>query len=174
MNIHSIIDAIRIAPDCIVYPPKGLPTIKSEHVLPDDVREFYTLCGGVTLFQNSVFPTHIVSPGNVVLANPIIIVGINPEDIPASSKDSITWSWYIISEGPNGQYITIDLDSNRPGRCYNSFWSSHADDAPIIALSFTDFLYNSLFFSNIGEHYYWNEDSRIGFQDLGRANEETN
>src|SRR5438477_13034843 len=121
MDMASIIDRIRAKNDCKVLPPSGLPTISDTHTLPDDLRDFYTICGGVTLFESSYYPTVIVPPHSVVLVNPVLFSGVDKDQL-LETRDHISWSWYIIAEGDHLQYITIDLSSKRLGHCYDSFW----------------------------------------------------
>lgn len=159
--MQSLINTIRGALDCIVYPPSGLPSIAANHVLPNDVRQFYELCGGGTLFEHSAYGLSIVAPRDLVLANPVIIKGVS-EEILKADQDDISWSWYVIGVGDNGQFITIDLDPLRLGRCYDSFWDRHPTDSLIIATSFTDLL--SRLVESQGRYWYWLESD---FQPLG-------
>ncbi len=145
--------------DCEVYSPSGYPAFFSDnHHLPDDLNEFYTLCGGLGLFLESDYPIYIVSPQEFVLANPVIVGELCPDDISSE--------WYIIADNKNGQYITIDLSSERFGRCYDSFWDRHGvvGDCPMIAYTFSELLYNMI--TNRGGYWYWLRDD---FQLLGDA-----
>jgi hypothetical protein len=45
MALQELLSRIRARPDCEVYPSTGLPVIKEEHILPDDLREFMDLLG---------------------------------------------------------------------------------------------------------------------------------
>ena len=85
--------------------------------MPDDVREFYELCGGIQLFKDKEYSLDIVSPDKVVPSN-IVIVGERCED-------DITVDWFIIADDSNGTYLSIDLDAERLGRCYDSFHETH-------------------------------------------------
>lgn len=147
MNITMLIARIRNTADCVVLPPAGLPIVEQQYSLPDDVREFYTLCGGVRLFQQASYSTFIVPPTECALANPVIVGERYEDDISAS--------WYIIAHDGKGDYITIDFDPERVGRCYDSFWDRHAvaGSCLIIAASFTDFVQRIL--AAQGAHWYW-------------------
>jgi antitoxin YokJ len=153
MDTPSLISAILLTPDCTVHPPKGLPMIEERHVLPNDVQEFYQLCGGVDLFESSGFSISVVPPEKVVVANPVIVGVWSEDELRADSPNDMSWSWYIIAEGPNSQYITIDFDRRRLGYCYDSFWDVHPRDSKIIAKSFTDLV--SKLVNNRGQHWYW-------------------
>lgn len=165
MDMASLVVRIQRTPRCRVYPPDGLPTIKSEHVLPDDLISFYKLCGGADLFEpeRNTYGILIVPPRKLVLANPVIMEGLSEEEL-ATTSDDVSWSWYIIGEAANSQYITIDLSRERLGRCYDSFWEVHPGNSPIIASTFTDLLVHLL--ENRGEHFYW---LRQDFNPLGDA-----
>ena len=154
IEIKEVLAQIEIASGCFVYPSEGLPNIHSEHILPDDLQKFYQLCGGVSLFRSSAYSINIVSPNKFLLANPVLFTGISEEDLHASKGD-ISWSWYIVGEGENGQYITIDLSPERLGRCYDSFWDCHAMPgySQIVAKSFSELLLR--LFENQGKHWYW-------------------
>lgn len=163
----QLLNLIGRTPDCVVNPAQGLPTIDSNHVLPDDLIEFYKLCGGVSFFSSSAYYMEILPPDRFVLANPVIFIGVGESELRASISD-ISWSWYIVGEGANRQFMTIDLSSERLGRCYDSFWDSHAMPgySPIIAKSFTELL-NKLF-ANRGRHWYWLQPE---FRSIGDAYE---
>jgi antitoxin YokJ len=105
------------------------------------------------LFQNADFPLSIVPPQRVVVANPVIISVWSEDELKADNPEDISWSWYIIAEGPNSQYITIDFSEERLGWCYDSFWDVHPRDSQIIAKSFPDLLEHLL--ANQGRHWYW-------------------
>ena len=153
-DMADLIKTIQNTPDCAVYPRAGRPEVREPHVLPADVREFYRHCGGVSLFESSAYAIRIVQPENMVQANPVIFDGVDEAPIEESRED-ISWSWYIIAEGDNRQYITIDLAPERLGRCYDSFWDTHASPGycAIVAVSFTDLL--SRLLANQGSHWYW-------------------
>lgn len=164
-GVAKLLATIQATRDCNVRPARGLPRAAAGHVLPDDLLEFYSLCGGVSLFGSSAYSMEIVSPSQLVLANEVIFVGVDETHLNASRND-ISWSWYVIGEGKNRQYLTIDLAPERLGRCYDSFWDTHAmpGSSPIIAQSLTELLARLL--SNQGKHWYWLQPS---FQSPGDA-----
>lgn len=162
MSIEELLAKFRAKPGCEVLPPSGIPVIESGHTLPVDLREFYTRCGGVRLWKEDAFPLQIVSPDECVLANPVIIIGVS-EQILAETRGHRSWSWYVIAEGPNGQFVTIDMAPERLGLCYNSSWEVHPGNSTIIARSFTDFL-NRVAESN-GQAWYWDNDEFVSLGD---------
>ncbi|WP_251862288.1 SMI1/KNR4 family protein [Clostridium sp. Marseille-Q2269] len=158
MDIKLLIEKIKTLPNCKVYSQKKLPIPNQKHILPEDVKEFYELCGGISLFEGESYAINIVPPEKFILDNPIIIGELCEEDI--------TSEWYIIGEDCNGDYITIDLNSKRLGKCYDSFWDRHGivGECPVIARNFTELLSNLI--KSKGYSWYWLEES---FEPLGDA-----
>ncbi len=160
MDIHQLLELIKLNNDCMILPTKDLPDIPKDLRMPNDVLKFYQLCGGVHLFQSSAFPTLIVPPDEFVPANPVIFSNVEPKQLDTIRGD-ISWTWYMLGIGPNSQYITIDLCPIRLGLCYDSFWIRHPRDSRIIAKSFTDLL--TRLWETKGEYYYWDESSFKSF-----------
>jgi hypothetical protein len=159
MNIDELITQMRATSGCQVFPPQGLPIPQPEYRLPDDLRRFYTLCGGLSLFEKADYALVIVPPARFVLANPVIVGEL-------AGDNDISSSWYIVAEGGNGDYLTIDLSRERLGRCYDSFFDRHAvaGSCPIIARSFTELV--TRLYENRGGYWYW---LRPDFISLGDA-----
>jgi len=157
-DVAEILQRIRGLAGCKVHPAQGLPDVPQPHTLPDDLRRFYSLCGGLSLLEDAEYPAFISRPKELVPANPVII----GEQV----NDDISTSWYIIANDGSGEYLTIDLDPARLGRCYDSFSDRHgvAGSCPIIATSFTDLLERLV--TNQGRHWYWLQP---GFRSLGDA-----
>jgi hypothetical protein len=70
MDIDEIISNIAGNPHCSVVPPHGVPIVSSGHILPDDLKDFYSRAGGASLFLSSAYGLSIVGPDEVVPANP--------------------------------------------------------------------------------------------------------
>lgn len=158
MNISELINNIRSRDDCIVYKPSGVPLLNFETQLPNDMVEFYKFCGGIVFYPSSKYSFEIVRPENVILANPIIVGDLCPEDISSQ--------WYIIAKDSDNNFITIDLSTERLGRCYDSFWDRHGvvGECMIIATSFSELVLR--LYRNNGESIFWLEDD---FEYLGDA-----
>lgn len=158
MSMKKLIEKIKTLPNCTVYPAKGLPKTEAKHSLPADLKEFYELCGGITLFKNESYIANIVPPDEFVLANSVIIGELCEEDV--------TSEWYIIANDGNGDYLTIDLGYKRLGKCYDSFWDRHGvvGECAVIALSFKDLIERLI--KNNGQHWYWLTDN---FTSMGDA-----
>jgi len=155
--INDLIDRIRTHPDCTVFPSTGLPSVRTQDRLPDDLRQFYRLCGGARLFSSAGYPLEVVRPHALSRANPEII----GEECP----DDITDSWYIVVRGGSEEALSIDLNPMRLGRCYDSFWDRHgvAGDCAVVALSFVGLL-DALVRAN-GEYWFWLEAGFVGHGD---------
>lgn len=156
--INEIVQRIANTPGCRVFPPAGLPSIASGLVLPNDVRAFYAACGGGVLFENAEYAMEIPTPEQFRPAN----LEIRGQSAPGD----ISEGWYIAAESGGTEYLTIDLDPVRLGRCYDSFWDRHAvpGTSDIIARSYTELL-NRLY-ENRGEYWFWLQP---GFVRLGDA-----
>ena len=138
MNIDELIDYIKNQDGNIDREQEGIPIVNRNHIVPEDLRRFYSLCGGLTLGSDSDFPAEVLPPQQVVRANPILfgeLYGTGP-------IDSISENWYLIARYENDDYITIDFSDVRLGWCYNSFFGYHANPGycKILAHSFTELL----------------------------------
>lgn len=159
MDMALILATIKKARGGRVYPSSGLPVVRSGEVLPDDLRTFYELCGGVELFSYADYPISIVPPQSMKPANSIILIGLTEEEL-ADPKYDASNSWYIISDEGSGQYITIDTNPRRLGYCYDSFWDIHPLNSTIISYSFTELLLK--FLHDRGEVFYKDEWKLLG------------
>ena len=70
----------------------------------------------------------------------------------------ISSDWYVIVDLHDSNYLSIDLNSKRMGRCYQTFWDSYAviGETPIVANSFRDLLERLL--ENKGDYWYFLKD----------------
>ncbi|MBP1960824.1 SMI1/KNR4 family protein [Paenibacillus aceris] len=157
-NVIRFINEAKTLSNCEVYPAVlTLPKLRSSHILPSDLEEFYKECGGMQLFNDSDFPYRVIPPIEINLAN-LEILG---EEV----EDDITKDWYTIVDCGNGDFITIDLHPERLGRCYDSFHETHGlvGETPIIALSFAELL--DQLFQFKGNRIFWLEDNFIALGD---------
>lgn len=156
-ELQRLLDRIARTADCEVAPPRGQPTLRTSDRAPEDLAEFYRLCGGVRLFGNGVYPCRIVGPEEFVRSN--------PEIVGTDDTDDISDSWYIVARGGSEEAISIDCSAHRLGRCYDSFWDRHGVPGVcrIVALSFTELLRR--LFESGGGYMYWLADGRLGYGD---------
>ena len=158
MRIGQLVRDIEVAPGCEVLPPSGMPQIRPTNVLPEDLVEFYTDCGGCSLFTEALYDFRIVKPTDFVPANPVIV--------GEACEDDISSDWYIIASDNSGNFLTIDLNLLRLGRCYMSYFDTHGivGETKIIAMSFMELLQGLA--ESRGEYLFWMRD---GFHELGDA-----
>lgn len=157
MEISEIIRIIPEMEGCKIYMPSVTPNVVPLS-LPDDIRFFYRNLGGCDLFMNKDYCIRIVNPYEFVKTN-LKMVG-------SDENDDISDYWFVIADTFDGGYISIDLHSDRFGRCYDSSLGNHAmrGQCKIIASSFTDFLFRQL--NNKGDYWYW---LKPGFNSIGDA-----
>jgi len=169
MDIKTLVKKAKTLTNIKVFDPTGIPSIDKKHVLPEDLKLFYELCGGIEIYKDEENPIEILPPKKVVRANPIIIGEITGMPNNGIPKNDISEDWYVIACDYNGDYLTIDLGRDRLGRCYDSFHELHPGNSPIIAKSFTDLLERLI--DNRGQHWYW---LREDFVSLGEAYDDVN
>jgi antitoxin YokJ len=141
---------------CHVHLRRGVPSTKFP--LPPDLVTFYELCGGIELFPDRPFGFRILPPEELQLANPVLLGEFYIEHKAKFDAD-ISANWYLVAKGTSSpEAITIDLQPDRAGRCYDSFWDVYATpNSKIVAGSFTELvasLYNSQ-----GENLFWEKSS---------------
>jgi antitoxin YokJ len=155
--MKNLLKRIGATAGCRILAEAGFPKLERSHKLPDDLTEFYKLCGGVELYSDALFPVRISAPSELVPANPVII---------GEQVRDISDSWYIIGRGGGDEYMSIDLAPDRSGMCYDSFREVHGlpGSCAVIGLSFTDLLTRLV--AARGGHWYWLEP---GFASLGDA-----
>lgn len=152
--MKEIIDKSRSNSNFKLYRPCGYPDVVGGHVLPEDVKEFYSMCGGMECYINSGgFPIRILPPSDVKLANKLLL--------GQTYTDDISSSWYVIADAEDGNFISIDFNPNRIGKCYESFEYTHAvsGNCPIISLSFTELLLNIINYK--GDYFYWKNNTEF-------------
>jgi antitoxin YokJ len=142
--ISDLLATIRHRPDCTILPAAGQPRVRASDRVPDDMRGFYEICGGVTLFPHGAVPLTILPPARVGVAN-LIILGLDERTLFEKynlPSDEPSWSWYTLALDGNGDYFVIDLSQARTGRCYDAHHETYParGETNVIALTFTDFL----------------------------------
>lgn len=115
-----------------LMPTSGLPRVSPGHALPEDLLAFYQAAGGLRIEDADGAWIRVLGPEEVQPSNALIV----GEQV----SDDITASWYVIAVTDNGDYVSIDLDPDRLGRCYDSHHEVHglAGECPVIALSFSE------------------------------------
>ncbi len=168
MKIKDILHKVDKLKGCQVYPKNGQP--KAELKLPDDVIEFYNLCGGVELFSyykliekgkmkdTEHYPCIFVKPEEVVGATKALVGDSAYEEYKEDYDKQVYKDWVTIVDLYDGNYIVMDLNEKRLGRCYRAYWDTYAleGDMPVIAESFTELL--EFLVNNKGGYFPFLED----------------
>jgi hypothetical protein len=125
--------------------------------MPDDLRQFYSLCGGATLFSQSHFPIEILAPSDFEPSN-LTVLG-------EGRQDDRSDDWYAVARSGSDQVISIDLNPERLGRCYDSYWDRHAvvGSSAIVAMDFSELIRLSL--QAKGRELYWTSPSFKSYGD---------
>ena len=71
-GIEALLSELRENRDVALVSPSGIPQVESPATLPGDVRRFYEVCGGATLFPNSEYPVRLLGPDQFVQTNRIL------------------------------------------------------------------------------------------------------
>lgn len=150
--IPDLLAQITQTPGCRVIPATEPVDIRTFELtgsvsLPADLREYLTLANGLELYVDSNYPLFVHGLSQLLRANPVIVGEDCAEDR--------SYQWFLIANDGSDEYLTIDLSTERSGRCYDSFFDRHGipGSCPVIASSFTDLLVRAL--SNKGEHWWW-------------------
>jgi hypothetical protein len=174
MSIKELLQIVTKISDCRVYPSTGLPKVPDGYILPSDIKEFYSLCGGIDLYSNTEgFFYKFLPPEKFLFAN-LVILGEETALEISSSKEyqkDVTLNCFTIISDSNGDFLVIDLNKMRHGFCYDAFHETYClvGDMPIIAKSFTELLEKLI--KNEGKSIFWLDDN---FEPLGEAYDNTN
>jgi antitoxin YokJ len=137
-DISTILTEFKSSANVVVRPPSGQPKWSPRVAPPDEVAEFYTLCGGVdfveaddkTYARYRVLRPEEVEPigGSIKLPFPV--------DPPVKH-------WYAIAVDDNDEHAAVDVHPNRSGQCYDVFHETffEASSARIVAATFAEFLW---------------------------------
>jgi hypothetical protein len=152
--LAELLNRIARDPDCANFPAAGQPVANAGRTVPEDVQEFYSLCGGCVIGRGSFYDARIVAPDKVVVANDVIL-GRYAAIAREEESGDLSWNRYIIAEVENANHLSIDFGPNHTGRCYDSFWDIYGQvgNMPVIAMSFTELLQQ--LYTHKGEYWYW-------------------
>jgi hypothetical protein len=144
-DLLTVVDLIGRRDDCVVHEPQGSPAVEPPLRLPDDVRRFYELCGGMVLFRDSATPWRVLAPGELVLAARRLLAEEEAEQVLADAPDDVASTTVVFADqggGATDEHVVVDLHPTRLGRYYATFWDSFGlvGELPIIATSVADAL----------------------------------
>lgn len=150
-----------------VSQPKGFPQPSPDPLaprvtIPQDVLNFYALCGGLESVINrdeDIFLS-VVAPDEVVWA-PRAILGHALDQQAEQLRNDILWYWYIIGRGDTDEYFMIDLNPERHEKCYFTtvYFFGQRGWNPIVANSFAGLLESFLQAASVGEDWSWRDES---------------
>jgi hypothetical protein len=134
-QLHELVAGLRNDTTCVFAQPVD-QVGSTSLALPDDLRQFYEICGGLVLFDDAPFVWVIVGPHEMTPTN-LEVIGEQVED-------DITSTWFVIARqrGDSNALISIDLGADRLGWCYDSDVEVHGlvGNSAILAHSFTELL----------------------------------
>lgn len=125
------------------------------------------MTNGISLFENEPFGIKLIGKEDFIATNEYLY----PKDdvIWEELEGNVTNNWFLIGKSEElSQYISIDLTDTKNGNCYDSFLETHGEEgmSEIIALSFTELLWNLYNSKGKGESWYWNKNE---FEKIGDA-----
>lgn len=165
--MKELIKKVALLPNCIVLPPVGAVNLPQEYVIPKELLDFYRLCGGMILFEDSPYAIKIVGPQDFRNADYEILGAeiVTLEMEKGTYEAEISKDWFIIADLFNADYIVIDLNKDRAGRCYKAFWDSYPEEgsSTIIAKSFRELLEKLI--KNNGEYWWFLRDEFVSYGD---------
>ncbi len=164
MTLDILLESIRKDGNCRVFPPKN--SIHLQKNIPDDLKQFYQLTDGISLFEDKSYNVSIVGRGDFIPINKKLFL-FESEDQEERDKNEVSSAWFLIAKNESlDQYISIDLTKERFGQCYDSFSETHSlvGNSQIIAKNFTQLL--NMLYKSGGENWFWLGEN---FEYLGDA-----
>ena len=175
MNIQECISVLRQRSDCIINDPSGIPNDLQLNgfELTDELKEFYTLCGGSKITPAEAYGTNygiILPPDSFLQADPIVATA---DAVEMWKEEGVydtfkSRSCFTLMDIGNGNFIVVDLGDENRGKIYLAEWESYPiyDDVPVIANSFLEFLNFMIKDLEACNDFYWNKDD---YEPLGTA-----
>jgi antitoxin YokJ len=158
--MKNLIEQISRDEQCRLLPPDGSARVCLEagERIPVDLENFYSVAGGALLFPDEQFGFKVFGPNELLRANPVLLASSYDQNRDAYEKDR-SHHWFLIAAGIKMDQlkISIDLSSERLGRCYDSFWDVHGTgNSKIVARSFSELL--ELLYQSKGRSIHWDSD----------------
>jgi antitoxin YokJ len=151
-ELRELLSRLREDSSCVFAQPTG-DAASGSFPLPDDLRQFYEICGGLVMFSNAPFVWEIIGAHE--------LVPTNVEVLGEQVDGDITSSWFVIArqQGDSSALISIDLGADRLGWCYDSDVEVHGlvGDSAVLAHSFSE-LMNELVDSR-GQYIFWKAEN---------------
>lgn len=166
--MKELLNYVATLSNCQVLPKEAsIEELVSDYIIPEDLKEFYMLCGGMILFDGSPYAVKIVGPREFKNANYEILGSeiIDAEIKKGTYENEISKDWFIIADLSNSDYIVIDLKQERSGFCYKAFWDSYPEEGSttIIAKSFKELLERLI--DNNGKYWFFLQEDFVSYGD---------
>ncbi|OKI49333.1 SMI1/KNR4 family protein [Micromonospora sp. CB01531] len=144
-ELRDLLDRIARTHGCSVLPPTGGAVAGRGHRVPDNLREFYQLCGGAWLFRDAPYQWRVCGPDDLVPASPRLLTEAIAREIETEVPADLTNGCYVIADGGGAAtdpHIVIDLHPTRAGRCYLVGWDTYGlvGEMPVVATSVLELL----------------------------------
>jgi hypothetical protein len=151
-SIREVLTTLRESNRVRIHPPAGQPKWPTGVVPPQEVAEFYALCGGIEFLDDEdqkYARYRILAPSKVT--------DIGTATCLEAATEPPLSEWFAIGEDDNSESAAIDVAPQRSGQCYDVFHETWADpaSASIVATSFAEFL-ERLF--RRGKAYWFDDD----------------
>ncbi|MFF4810022.1 SMI1/KNR4 family protein [Micromonospora chersina] len=144
-ELRDLLDRITRTHGCCVLPQAGGAVADRGHRIPDDLREFYKLCGGAWLFRDGPHQWRVCGPDDLVPASPRLLTEAIAREIETEAPEDLTNGCYIMADGggeATDPHVVIDLHPTRSGHCYLVSWDTYGlvGEMPIVATSVPELL----------------------------------
>lgn len=151
--------------DCKVLPPIFCERLDetTDCDLPNELIEFYNLCGGIEISPESASDDAIIlPPEEFKQADPIIA---NEEMIEIWKEAGIYESFkskdcFVFVDIGNGNYIVVDLNKEHFQNVYLANWENYPNlgDVPVLANSISEFLNLLILGLENSNDFFWEAD----------------
>ncbi|MEU9741173.1 SMI1/KNR4 family protein [Micromonospora chersina] len=144
-KLRDLLDRIACTHGCSILPPTGGAVAGRGHRIPDDLREFYELCGGAWLFRDGPYRWRVCGPDELVPASPRLLTEAIAREVMTEAPEDLTNGCYAVADGGGAAtdpHVVIDLHPTRAGRSYlvGSETYGLVGEMPVVATSVPELL----------------------------------
>lgn len=127
----------------MVHPSSGQPRLPPGVSIPEELQQYFDLCGGLELFLDAEYPSTVYGPASFVQAHPVLLAPLTLSEIESNiPRSEPSWNWHLIADaGTQNESVVVHVDGPHAGRCYSGFWETYPQDSPVLARSFATFLH---------------------------------
>jgi antitoxin YokJ len=155
VKIEELLEAISSDGRCVVKPSIGLPKINPSILLPQEIIDFYSLCGGIEFFTDEDYCCFINSPNDFTFANGVALRELSESDVlDAFGADHFSWSWYYFAHFDTlDDIIAVSVQGDDVLSCYDCYWSSYPNKNRKISSSVSEMI-EKIYLSGGKIHYH--------------------